>query len=57
MRRDLIEMVDEYKLLTPEKRKEWRRWATPNTEFDGEQDEKEFYNVLDRIDAENLSGA
>ena len=55
MRRDLIEMLDEYSLLTSEKRKEWRKWVSANTEFDGKQDEREFFEGLDRIDADSPS--
>lgn len=55
MRRDLIEMLNEYKLLTLEERKEWRQYVPANTEFDGEQDEKEFCEELDRIDASDPS--
>ncbi|MDP6560648.1 MAG: hypothetical protein QF619_11125 [Candidatus Binatia bacterium] len=55
MRRDLVEMLDEYKLLTMGEREVWRHWTLANTEFDGEQEEKEFCEALAQIDTDGSS--
>ncbi|MBI2877568.1 MAG: hypothetical protein HYY20_11875 [Candidatus Tectomicrobia bacterium] len=51
MRRDLIELLTSYKLLTDsEEKKRWREWAFSNTEFDGEWEYQEFHEALEQID-------